>query len=340
MDKIEAAADVITSDSLLDMDLEDNNIEEVSGLTIQDPSGIGVNGEIENEFPAADNTPIAVEPLVLAEGQQVFDFDEISDTFDLEQFGGQQIGDFFWSESWGVIHRDHHPGSGYENGTVSPPYTGFNWSALPVSITSEEDFTFNSAYLTSAWTDGMNIEVIGLNDGVQLYSETVNVSTSGPTLFDFNFINVDEIQFSSFSQFVIDDLVYTPEDQEPGSISGYKWNDLDGDGIWDDNEQGLEGWTIYIDENNNGELDDGEMSTVTDGDGYYSFDDLSPGTYTIAEELQPGWEQTYPGSGDGETVIIDFESLKHEDANTQDHGFNYEEDGFVLDNLSQPFPFA
>ncbi|MFO0788304.1 MAG: proprotein convertase P-domain-containing protein [Pirellulales bacterium] len=42
---------------------------------------------------------------------------------------------------------------------------------------------------------------------------------------------------------------------ENGSISGQKWNDLDGDRTKDQNEVGLPGWTIYLDENNNGILD-------------------------------------------------------------------------------------
>jgi subtilisin family serine protease len=81
----------------------------------------------------------------------------------------------------------------------------------------------------------------------------------------------------------------------PGNISGSKWHDLDGDSIRDEGEPGLEGWTIYLDANQNGQLDDGELSTVTDEDGNYSFTDLPYGTYTVAEELQPTWVQSYPG---------------------------------------------
>ncbi|MGB5899895.1 MAG: SdrD B-like domain-containing protein [Geitlerinemataceae cyanobacterium] len=80
----------------------------------------------------------------------------------------------------------------------------------------------------------------------------------------------------------------------PASISGRKWNDVDRDGIQDNDEPVLEGWTIYLDTNNNGELDDGEQSTVTDANGEYSFENLSPDTYTVAEVQQPGWTQTYP----------------------------------------------
>ncbi|MEM9006146.1 MAG: Calx-beta domain-containing protein, partial [Cyanobacteria bacterium P01_F01_bin.86] len=79
-----------------------------------------------------------------------------------------------------------------------------------------------------------------------------------------------------------------------GEISGYKWHDRDRDGIWDDNEATLSGWMIYLDDNNNGELDPGEIATVTDAEGAYSFTGLKSDTYTVAEVMQPGWAQSYP----------------------------------------------
>ncbi|MGK7941060.1 MAG: S8 family serine peptidase [Crocosphaera sp.] len=82
--------------------------------------------------------------------------------------------------------------------------------------------------------------------------------------------------------------------QQPGQIHGYKWNDVDGDGVWDDNEQALEGWTIYLDSNNNNHLDFNETSTVTDENGAYWFTNLDAGSYTVAEALQIGYQQTYP----------------------------------------------
>ncbi len=80
----------------------------------------------------------------------------------------------------------------------------------------------------------------------------------------------------------------------PAQIQGNKWHDLDGDGIKDQGESGLAGWTIYLDQNQNGQLDAGEMSTVTDADGNYTFNDLAPGTYTLGEVTQAGWQSTYP----------------------------------------------
>ncbi|MBL8821809.1 MAG: PEP-CTERM sorting domain-containing protein [Planctomycetia bacterium] len=39
-------------------------------------------------------------------------------------------------------------------------------------------------------------------------------------------------------------------------------------------------------------------------------------------------------------IIIDFQSLEVNDSGYHSQGFTYSEDGFTLDNLSSPFPFA
>ena len=50
----------------------------------------------------------------------------------------------------------------------------------------------------------------------------------------------------------------------PASISGYVYGDFDGDGIREAGEAGLSGKTIYLDANNNGTLDTGEVTTTAD----------------------------------------------------------------------------
>jgi hypothetical protein len=82
-----------------------------------------------------------------------------------------------------------------------------------------------------------------------------------------------------------------------GSISGMKFEDSDGDGTRDVGERGIEGWTIFLDANGNGALDAGERSTLTDALGYYSFVNLLPGRYTVAELQREGWTQTSPLPG-------------------------------------------
>jgi len=82
----------------------------------------------------------------------------------------------------------------------------------------------------------------------------------------------------------------------PGSISGYKFNDLDANGVWDENESGLQGWQIFVDLNQNYQFDADEPNDITDENGAYSITGLYPGTYTIAEVSQPDWQQSYPAT--------------------------------------------
>ena len=76
-----------------------------------------------------------------------------------------------------------------------------------------------------------------------------------------------------------------------GGIHGMKWHDLDGDGVRDPEEPRIKGWIIWL---------EGEgmvLSTTTNADGFYWFMDIPTGTYTIEEEMLPGWTQTFPPSG-------------------------------------------
>ena len=83
----------------------------------------------------------------------------------------------------------------------------------------------------------------------------------------------------------------------PGSISGTKWNDINGDGVRQQNEPGIAGWQIYLDSNGDGQFQAGESSRLTAADGSYSFTNLTPGLYAVAEEQRAGWVQTSPGGG-------------------------------------------
>ena len=73
-------------------------------------------------------------------------------------------------------------------------------------------------------------------------------------------------------------------------IHGTKWHDTT-------YEEPIEGWLIYIDENENGQFDAGEPNDITNANGNYVLI-VPAGTYLVAEEVRPCWEQTYPG-GDG-----------------------------------------
>jgi SdrD B-like domain/Protein of unknown function (DUF642) len=98
------------------------------------------------------------------------------------------------------------------------------------------------------------------------------------------------------------------------TISGYKFNDENGDGEWSDGEQGLEGWVIEL-MDSEGEFID---TTTTDEDGYYEFV-VENGSYSVGEQNQSGWEQTATlGSGaDGNFCYYSFgEIIENDSAKT------------------------
>ena len=80
----------------------------------------------------------------------------------------------------------------------------------------------------------------------------------------------------------------------PTSIHGYKFNDLNGNGV-DNSDPRLNGWTITLTGTDN--LGNPvSKSTTTAGSGEYAFTSLAPGTYTVAEQQQTGWTQTLGGT--------------------------------------------
>jgi uncharacterized repeat protein (TIGR03803 family) len=71
-------------------------------------------------------------------------------------------------------------------------------------------------------------------------------------------------------------------------ISGQKFHDLNGNGVRDPGEPARAGWTINL---------SGGATAVTDVNGYYYFQNLAAGTYTVTEVPQSGWTQTAPAGG-------------------------------------------
>lgn len=76
----------------------------------------------------------------------------------------------------------------------------------------------------------------------------------------------------------------------PVTISGAKWNDLDGDAVWDEEEPGLAGWEIRLIAAGS----DDTLQTTTDATGAFQFSQITHGSYRVTEAAQPGWLQTYP----------------------------------------------
>lgn len=141
------------------------------------------------------------------------------------------------------------------------------------------DTTSFEAWASDQRWASFQYELSNLNPGNyilwgQAYDQSGSVSNEYQTTFTVNQVNTTEIR-------------------------GTKWNDLNGNGVQEAGEPGLAGWTIYLDQNLNGQLDTGETSTTTDASGNYAFTGLAAGTYTVAEIPQSGWTRTLPSNNAG-----------------------------------------
>jgi SdrD B-like domain/Immune inhibitor A-like, MAM domain len=79
----------------------------------------------------------------------------------------------------------------------------------------------------------------------------------------------------------------------PGSISGMKFHDAEGDHVKDLTDEGLSDWTIELTGMTfyNTSV---YQSIETDGNGNYTFTGLWPGEYIVSEVFRENWRQTYP----------------------------------------------
>ena len=149
-------------------------------------------------------------------GATVLTFDDIAPTSSLAQIP-DGYGGFSWDNFY-YIKKSFKPSqgyynTGYENGAFSGEYSAFNGYGKLASLNINSGiFDFVGAYLTSAWVNGNSVTVegyLGGPSGIPVGALTVTVNTDTPTWFDFNFVGIDSLVFSSTNkQFVMDDFTY------------------------------------------------------------------------------------------------------------------------------------
>ena len=153
--------------------------------------------------------------------------------------------------------------------------------------TSGDDYTALSGTVTiPAGSTSTTITVSVIDDAIAEGTETLELTLTAITSSSAG-VTID-------GGAKTDSIDIADNDPETGSISGVKFHDLNANGVKEPDEPGLEGWTIFLDGNNNRTLNDGESAAVTNSLGAYSFSGLTPGVYAVTEVMQPGWEQTFP----------------------------------------------
>src|SRR5258705_9014695 len=75
-------------------------------------------------------------------------------------------------------------------------------------------------------------------------------------------------------------------------FQGWVFNDATGEGLEDSSSLvvtgGISGVTVFIDANEDGSLSAGELSSVTDSEGFFHFDNLPLGRYVIRQVAPAG----------------------------------------------------
>jgi hypothetical protein len=79
-----------------------------------------------------------------------------------------------------------------------------------------------------------------------------------------------------------------------GDISVTKFHDRNANGVRNDGDGGLSGWTFWLDLDGDKVKDAGEPTATTGADGTALFDNVDTGSYTVCEVTQAGWNASLP----------------------------------------------
>lgn len=115
---------------------------------------------------------------------------------------------------------------------------------------------------------------------------TIRFSPTAPGNYAGNlFINSNDANESAFR------LRLTGSSTAP-RIGGTAFEDFDGNGVFEADERGVsDAGFAYLDANGNGSFDLGESRSDLTSNGFYAFNPVANGTYTVRMEL-PGWTRT------------------------------------------------
>ncbi|MFN3152513.1 SdrD B-like domain-containing protein [Bremerella sp.] len=211
---------------------------------------------------------------------QIIAFDNNDDEFVAFNLDGTstQVADWFGINTWGLTYTP--------NGYV---FSGVGATSDPSDVDPQD------AFFTIDLSTGQQSQYLLLSDGGTYESLHWD---NDPSQYRF-LLGTNQVVSNV-------DFANQPTKTE---ISGIKFLDLDGDGIRDESELPQQGVTIFLDQNNNGQLDAGEVSTVTGADGSYAFTGLEAGVYTVREVLPAGYRSTTqgndPGTFFGASYVID-----------------------------------
>ena len=170
----------------------------------------------------------------------------------------------------------------FTNGTlpsiiVNTPIGAVTSSAIPLYLRVKR--------VGDNWTEKYSLDGTTWIDSVS-FNRTLNVTSVGPFIGNSGgnpaFTGLIDYFFNTNSPI-------NPEDALRFNVSGFKIDDINYNGVWDDGELGIPDWNISLFNNDTGL----EISKTKTGIlGQYAFHNLINGTYRVTEETKAGYIAT------------------------------------------------
>ncbi len=135
-----------------------------------------------------------------------------------------------------------------------------------------------------------NYTITGLTPGIALTVREVVPAGMRQTAAPSSTVTLSAGQTATVANFATTQIL--------GGLRGTVFNDLDGNGVLDPGEPGLAGRMVYVDLDGSGQYKTTDPSAITDANGNYTINGLTPGGAVIVREAVPAGmrETTAPAS--------------------------------------------
>ncbi len=272
----------------LDIDFDGDGAVDATLSTTTDASG----NYLFEGLPAADYVvrvapPVSFDPTFDSDGgldhesAHTLGAGEDNVAQDFGYAGTGSIGDRVWFDMDGDGSQD-----------VGEPGIG----GVMVTLDLDLDGDGTTDYTTSTATDGDGL--YAFND-LPVGDYTITVGQPGGTTQTFDNSgpttdNASQLTLGTAENNTAQDFGY----QGTGSIGDHVWFDADSDGVQDAGEPGIDGVTVELDVDldGNGTVDV-TLTDTTDANGNYLFENLPVGDYTVRVTQPAGYDQTFDANG-------------------------------------------
>lgn len=254
--------------------LFDNLVPGTYNLTLNLPGGYIFSPADQGNDESLDSDGIEgiIENILISSGEN-------DDTNDFGLITGISIGDFVWNDlNANGIQDSNEPGIA----NVEIILTGVNVNGLFVNLSTITDqngrYGFSNVFV-GTYTLSINI-LFGFSSTIRMAGSDRSVDSDLPENSNNITININNN---------VSDFGYDIGLIGVGSIGDFVWEDLNCNGIAELNEPGISGVTINLQGTDLlGEAV--QLSTSSNADGNYVFNNLKPGIYTLTFDTPSGFE--------------------------------------------------